>query len=70
MDSTTSAYFSYGIPNPSNPTLLLRQELQSFFISPNGTLSWGLFGPESDGYTEARSKSKTSPEKWGSFPLL
>ena len=34
------------------------------------TLSWGLLGPDSDGCTEARSSSNTSPVNVGSIPLV
>lgn len=42
---------SFLIPNPLNPTLLVKQAFQSAFISDNATLSWGLLGPERQGST-------------------
>lgn len=47
-------------PNPLNPTLFGTQLVKSFFISESGTLSCGLFGPETQGSTFDKSNSNTS----------
>ena len=53
-------------PYPLNPTGLVKHEFQSYFMVLNGTLSWGLLGPETHGATVDKSNSKTAPEKLGS----
>lgn len=58
------------MPNPLKPTLLFKHYFQSDYISANGTLSCGLFGPDNDGYTVPKSRSSTSPVKCGSLSFL
>jgi len=43
------------------PTLLVNNYGNSLGYSVTETLSWGLLGPEIEGYTEDKSNSKTSP---------
>lgn len=49
---------------------MFKHYYQSFYISDNGTLSCGLFGPDNDGLTVLKSKSNTSPVKCGSLSFL
>lgn len=51
-----------GNPYPLNPTLAESPVLNSYFNYDIGTLSWGLFGPESDGSIVDKSRLMISPE--------
>lgn len=50
-----------------NPTLLVKQAFQSFYISLKLTLSCGLLGPDKHGSTVDKSKSIKAPENSGSY---
>lgn len=58
---------SYSNPNPLNPAGLVKISLNSFFYSLIVTLSCGLFGPEIQGTTLARSNSRETPVYTGSL---
>jgi hypothetical protein len=64
----TPTFFS-SIPNPLNPAGLVKISLNSFFYAEIATLSCGLFGPEIQGTTLARSNSRDSPVYTGSLFL-
>lgn len=55
------------IPNPLNPAGLVKISLNSFFYAEIATLSCGLFGPEIQGTTLARSNSREAPVYTGSL---
>lgn len=55
--------YSSVIPYPLNPTLLVKSSGNSLAYSETATLSWGLLGPEIEGFTVVKSNSKTSPVK-------
>lgn len=52
--------FYLATPNPLNPTLFGTHSVKSLFISDNGTLSCGLFGPDTHGSTFDKSNYRTS----------
>ena len=53
-----------------NPTLLVKHDYQSYFMSFKLTLSCGLLGPDKQGSTVDKSNSIIAPENSGStyFP--